>query len=236
MPASNGAESENAESICRKRFITRRQAVTNWHGDDSSKDDNGEIVMKPYNNGTLNLGANLGAIQEVQKMVESGRHLIWNKAVNLLSDKTLTPLMKLRVEEAFLVVAFSHGNGNWGLVTSSITKENPLQDIAAIYQTETIFGGINSDGTCFFLKNTDTPAIAPTPGCASYLSAFPIGLVLIGRNRDGVWADEFIGAHVEEMAALLGRSLEEEKRLLRGFTFEAAEIRIAELIARLQAN
>ncbi len=182
---------------------------------------------------------NLGAIQEVQKMVESGRHLVWNEAVKLLqNDKTPSPLMKLMVEEAFLVVAFTHGDGNWGLLTSSITKENPLSDIAAMYQAETIFGGVNQDGTCFFLKTADTPVREPAvwngifksggPVGTPDLSAFPIGLVVIGRTCDGSWANEFIAVHGKELAEELGRPLEEEKKLMNDFIFEAADMRIAE--------
>lgn len=63
--------------------------------------------------------------QDLRQLVENDKHPAWSCAANILTEGK-TPSMELTVREAFLVVAFRHGNNSWGLVSPPLTKENPL--------------------------------------------------------------------------------------------------------------
>jgi hypothetical protein len=61
------------------------------------------------------------------------------------------------------------------------------------------------------------------------IASLPVGLVFVGKSTN-TWADEAALVNVDLLAAILGRSREEELGLLQDFASSAASTRIAKLI------
>lgn len=165
-------------------------------------------------------------LQELREQITTGKHEEWNKAVSIFG-LTRTPQMGLEVRGAFLVLAFRHGPNAWGLVErASITKDNALKMIADSYQEASV-----SSLFAVAVDRRDGKLTYPVANATEELvvASMPVGLVFVGPCRNGEWADEVAFVGVRVLAGILGRSEEEELRLLEEFVFDAAGAHIRKL-------
>lgn len=170
-------------------------------------------------------------LAEFRDQIIAGKHKEWNQAVDMLRLGK-TQKMGLILREAFLVVAFRHGQGEWGLAAApTVTKDDALKAIAESYQearpSAMSIPIVTKDGKVKYHPTDPTEKSTEEPGM---MVSMPVGLVFVGQcgNR---WADEVAFVGVDILGDLLGRSKEAELKLLNDFVFEAAHSRIEKLTA-----
>ena len=167
-------------------------------------------------------------LAEFKGRILTGRHEGWNRAVNILR-LGITEKMGLTVREAFLVVAFRHVQGNWGLMGApTVTKDDALEQIAKSYQEarSSTFRArtFTENGTVEYLQIEQDEKSTEEP----HLVSMPVGLAFVGKRGDR-WADEASLVGVDVLADILGRSEEREAELIADFVYEAARHRIDKL-------
>lgn len=124
------------------------------------------------------------AMNDLTETIRSGKHLGWNELVRqLLSDRTAK--MGLRARKAAVIVLYRNDKG-WSPAVFPLTTQRPFDQIASCCrETRATLRGpaVQPDDSLDLAAPNDAEQ-------ALELAMFPIGLVVVGTDQNGEWADE----------------------------------------------
>lgn len=134
----------------------------------------------------------MSAIDEAKQSIESGTHPLWRTAVRMMFTGK-TEKMGLRVEKVGLIVSYQN-QGRWISAIVPLDWEKPYEQIAS-YCRET-HGA--PQGVTLQPNRSIELIVSGDQNQELEVAMFPVGLVFVGKNKDGKWADEvaMIGAGV----------------------------------------
>lgn len=139
-------------------------------------------------------------MRQVKDDVRSGRNLHWKKAVESLLLGGRTTKMGLKIEEVGLIIAYRTGPHEWTMGIQFMKTDRPYDQIADhLRETHGIPAG-------FHLGEHDSVELIPgDPKQKLETAMIPIGLVVVGKPLEDLWADEVVPVSASLLAQIQGR-------------------------------
>lgn len=139
-------------------------------------------------------------IRSVRDNIRSGRDPLWKMAVENLLLGERTAKMGLKIEEVGLIIAYRTGPHEWTTGIQFMKTDRPYDQIADhLRETHGIPAG-------FHLGEHDSVELIPgDPKQKLEAAMIPIGLVVVGKSRDDLWADEVVPVATTLLAQIQGR-------------------------------